>query len=188
MSQHNDAEPVIVTPRLELHHIGSADLITLFEDPMNLSIYEGMPFENPHHVLMDDSGPLRWRVPQVKADADVNKWFVRWMVEKSSREIVGSLSFHGPPDHRGMVEIGLGVHPGFQRKGFATEALTGMWSWVVQQKDVYVLRYTVDPNNEASVAVITKFGFSNVGTQIDPEDGPEDIYEISAEDFRIKFC
>ena len=63
-----------------------------------------------------------------------------------------------------------------------------MWSWVVEQKDVYVLRYTVDPNNEASVAVITKFGFSNVGTQIDPEDGPEDIYEMSAEDFRIKFC
>jgi RimJ/RimL family protein N-acetyltransferase len=188
MSQHNDAELVIVTPRLELHHIGSADLITLFEDPMNLSIYEGMPFKNPHHVLMDDSGPLRWRVPQVKADAAVNKWFVRWMVEKSSREIVGSLSFHGPPDHRGMVEIGLGVHTDFQGNGFATEALIGMWSWVVEQKDVHVLRYTVDPNNEASVAVITKFGFSNVGTQIDPEDGPEDIYEMSAEDFRIKFC
>jgi hypothetical protein len=36
--------------------------------------------------------------------------------------------------------------------------------------------------------VIRKFGFERVGQQIDPEDGPEDIYEMSAEDFRIKFC
>ena len=101
MSQHNDVEPVIVTPRLELNHIGSADLITLFEDPMNLSIYEGIPFDNPHHVLMDDSGPLRWRVPQVKSDPVVNKWFVRWMVEKETREIVGPLHFMAPQTSRG---------------------------------------------------------------------------------------
>jgi RimJ/RimL family protein N-acetyltransferase len=188
MSQHNDVEPVIVTPRLELHHIGSADLITLFEDPMNLFIYEGMPFDNPHHVLMDDSGPLRWRVPQVKSDPVVNKWFVRWMVEKETQEIVGSTSFHGPPDEQGMMEIGLGVHEHFQRRGYATEALTGMWLWVINQPGVKLLRYTVDPNNDASVAVIRKFGFERVGQQIDPEDGPEDIYEMSAEDFRIKFC
>ena len=187
MSQHNDVEPVIVTPRLELHHIGSADLITLFEDPMNLSIYEGIPFDNPHHVLMDDSGPLRWRVPQVKSDPVVNKWFVRWMVEKETREIVGSTSFHGPPDVQGMMEIGLGVHTDFQRRGYATEALTAMWSWVINQPGVELLRYTVDPSNEASVAVIKKFGFERVGQQIDPEDGPEDIYEMSANEFRRRF-
>ena len=187
MSQHNDVEPVIVTPRLELHHIGSGDLITLFEDPMNLSIYEGMPFYNPHHVLMDDSGPLRWRIPQVKSDPVVNKWFVRWMVEKETREIVGSVSFHGPPDEQGMMEIGLGVHPDFQQRGYATEALIGMWSWVVDQPRVELLRYTVAPDNLASVALIQKFGFMCVGQQIDPEDGPEDIYEMSADEFRQRF-
>jgi RimJ/RimL family protein N-acetyltransferase len=63
-----------------------------------------------------------------------------------------------------------------------------MWLWVINQPGVKLLRYTVDPNNDASVAVIRKFGFELVGQQIDPEDGPEDIYEMSAEDFRIKFC
>jgi RimJ/RimL family protein N-acetyltransferase len=109
------------------------------------------------------------------------------MVEKTTREIVGSISFHGPPDEAGMMEIGLGVHPDFQRRGYATEALTGMWSWVVDQPGVELLRYTVDPHNEASVAVIKKFDFVHVGQQIDPEDGPEDIYELSADEFRRLF-
>lgn len=187
MPQDNVSEAVITTPRLELHHICVDDLLSLFETPDDVSIYEGKPYANPHRILMDGSGPLRWRVPQVKSDPSVNKWFIRWMVEKETREIVGSTSFHGPPDEKGMMEIGLGVHDDFQRRGYATEALIGMWSWVVDQPGVELLRYTVDPDNEASVAVIKKFGFERVGQQIDPEDGPEDIYEMSANEFRRRF-
>ena len=187
MPQDNVSEAVITTPRLELHHMCVEDLMFLFETPDDVSIYEGKPYANPHRILMDGSGPLRWRVPQVKSDPSVNKWFIRWMVEKETREIVGSTSFHGPPDEKGMMEIGLGVHNDFQRRGYATEALIGMWSWVVDQPGVELLRYTVDPNNEASVAVIEKFGFERVGQQIDPEDGPEDIYEMSANEFRRRF-
>ena len=184
MLEHSSSEEMIATPRLELHHISASDLILLFESPENVSVYKVKSYTNPHRVLMDDSGPLRWRIPQVKADASVNRWFVRWMVEKTTREIVGSVSFHGPPDEAGMMEIGLGVHPDFQRRGYATEALTGMWAWVIEQPGVELLRYTVDPNNEASVGVIKKFGFLCVGQQVDPEDGPEDIYEMTAEEFR----
>ena len=187
MPQDNVSEAMIATPRLELHHICVDDLLSLFDTPDDVSIYEGKPYANPHSILMDESGPLRWRVPQVKSDPSVNKWFVRWMVEKETREIVGSTSFHGPPDEQGMMEIGLGVHEHFQRRGYATEALTGMWLWVINQPGVKLLRYTVDPNNDASVAVIRKFGFERVGQQIDPEDGPEDIYEMSANEFRRRF-
>ena len=187
MPQKDVLEAMIATPRLELHHICVDDLLCLFESAEDVTIYAGKPYSNPHRILMDESGPLRWRVPQVKSNPSVNKWFVRWMVEKETREIVGSTSFHGPPDEKGMMEIGLGVHAEFQRRGYATEALTGMWSWVVDQPDVELLRYTVDPNNEASVAVIKKFGFERVGQQIDPEDGTEDIYEMSANEFRRRF-
>jgi RimJ/RimL family protein N-acetyltransferase len=187
MPQNDDSEEMIATSRLELHHICVDDLLCLFESPEDVSIYEGQPYSNPHRVLMDESGSLRWRVPQVKLNPSVNKWFVRWMVEKTSREIVGSVSFHGPPDEAGMMEIGLGVHPDFQRLGFATEALTGMWTWVAEQPGVELLRYTVTPDNLASVALVKKFGFVCVGQQIDPEDGPEDIYEMSANEFRRRF-
>ena len=177
------SEPVIACERLDLHHISARDLVTLYEDPENLSIYGKGDFTNPYRVLIEGHSPLRWRVPQVKANPEVNKWFVRWMVLRETREIVGSLSFHGAPDETGMLEIGIGVHENFWRQGFGYEALLGMWLWAAPQAGVLKFRYTVDPNNEASVGLVRKFGFVHVGQQVDDEDGPEDIYEMSVKDF-----
>ena len=180
-------QPVIETDRLELHHIRGDHLVELFEARSDLPALQDNDFTNPLRVLVDFQGPLAWRVPQVKADPLVNKWFVRWIVLKENREVIGSTSFHGAPDGDGMMEIGLGVHDHFQRRGYATEALTAMWSWVIDQPGVELLRYTVTPDNLASVALVKKFGFVCVGQQIDPEDGPEDIYEMSANEFRRRF-
>ncbi len=176
-------EDVIVTEWLDLHHIGAADIITLYDNPEDTSIYINQPYKNTHRVLMDESGPLRWRIPQVKNDPSTNKWFVRWIVLRDSGVIIGNTNFHGPPDNNGMIEIGIEIDPLYQRRGFGTEALLGMWMWASTQSDVRVLRYTVSPTNGASVAVIKKLKFSHVGQQIDDVDGPEDIYEMTMDQF-----
>ena len=183
----NTAESVISTEWLELHHIGATDLISLYENPEDLTIYVDKPYKNNHRVLMDESGPLRWRVPQVKKDPSTNKWFVRWIVLRDSGVIIGSTSFHEPPDENGMLEIGIGIHPTYQRRGFGTEALLGMWTWAATQPGVHTFRYTVSASNYASVAVIKKLNFVHVGEQIDEVDGPEDIYEMALDVFRVEF-
>ena len=180
-------QQTLITPRLELHHINGTNLITLFENRDDSPILENVDFTNPHRVLVDFQGPLHWRVPQVKADPSSNKWFVRMIVLKENREIIGSTSFHGVPDENGMIEIGLGIEPEFHNQGFAKESLLAMWSWAVDQPGVKSLRYTVSPDNTPSIKVIEYFGFPFTGVQIDEEDGPENIYEISTEEFRKKF-
>jgi len=180
-------QKVIETPRLALHHICAEDLITLFEDPEDQSIYEGQPYSNPHRQLMDDKGPLAWRVPQVRENSELNRWFVRWIVLRATGEIIGSTSFHGAPDSEGMIEIGLGIQESFRNQGFAKETLLGMWRWALEDPLVKVLRYTVGIENAPSIRVIEYFGFHYQGEQIDEEDGPESIYEISREEFLGKF-
>ena len=187
MTRSDSRQPIIRTQRLELHHLCTGELVTLFEVPEDSSIYEGQPFTNPHRVLIDDSGPLRWRVPQVKSDRSLNKWFVRWIVLSQTREIIGSTSFHGPPSADGMIEIGLGIHPEFQGQGFGPESLIGMWSWATENIDVKRLRYTVSQSNTRSVRLIQKLGFSDVGVQIDDVDGLETIFEMSSAGFRDMF-
>jgi len=177
----------IETPRLLLHHICAYDLITLFEEPENLVIYEGKPYTNPHRHLMDESGPLAWRVPQVRVDPSLNKWFVRWIVLKESKEIIGSTSFHGAPDSSGMIEVGLGIQENFRNQGFAREALRGFWLWALQFPEVKILRYTVSPTNLPSIRVINSFGFGYKGEQMDEIDGPESIYEIPRDEFLANF-
>jgi hypothetical protein len=81
-------EPVIETKRLELHHLSAQAIIELFEKKSDSVALSGKTFTNPHRVLVDNSGPLRWRVPQVKVDPSVNKWFVRWIVLKETSEVI----------------------------------------------------------------------------------------------------
>ena len=180
-------QPLISTERLELHHIPTDGLIELFEIKSDIKAIAGRDFTNPHQVLIHDSGPLAWRVPQVKEDPTTNKWFVRFIVLRSSGEIIGSTSFHGVPDEVGMMEIGIGIEEQFWNNGYAKEALRGMWNWVCHEPGVRTLRYTVSPSNLASVKIIESFGFAHTGQQIDEEDGPEDIYEMSVEDFMKKW-
>ena len=178
---------LIHTKRLDLHHINADDLIELFENRDDAKALSGKDFTNPLRVLIDFQGPLAWRVPQVKENSEVNKWFVRWAVLRSTQEIIGSASFHGAPDESGMMEIGLGVEAAYQRQGFGREILQGMWGWVVTEPGVTTLRYTVSPTNIASIALINSFEFEYIGEQMDEVDGPESIYEMSAEKYRSKF-
>ena len=101
-----------------------------------------------------------------------------------SKEIVGSISFHAPPDEVGMIEIGFGICEPCRNQGFGKEALLGMWTWVIDQPGVTTLRYTVSATNTPSMAIINSLGFEHIGQQIDEEDGPEEIFEMSVTEFR----
>ncbi|MFM1796415.1 MAG: hypothetical protein RL733_196 [Actinomycetota bacterium] len=180
-------EPVLITERLELHHISIQGIIDLLEEKRDVAAIAGRDIRNPYRILIDSPGPLSWRVPQVKGNPAVNKWFVRFIVAKDSREIIGSTSFHGSPDHQGMIEIGLGIEEPFQNQGFAKESLLGMWRWATTFPEVRTLRYTVSPDNLPSISVIRHFGFDFKGQQLDEIDGPENIYEMSSEVFKSRW-
>ena len=101
--------------------------------------------------------------------------------------IIASTGFHSLPNEDGMIEIGFGVDGKFQNLGYGQEILHGMWGWVVGDPKVKTLRYTVSPNNLVSVHIIKKLGFNLIGQQIDEEDGPEDIYELSVEEYKNNY-
>ena len=180
-------QPPITTKRLTLHHIPADGLISLLDEKSDLLAISNRDFTNPLQVLVASEGPLRWRVPQVKNDPATNKWFIRFIVLREINQVIGSISFHGVPDETGMIEIGLGIEEPFRGKGYAQEALLGMWRWACGEEGVKVLRYTVSPDNAPSMAIIERFGFTFKGVQIDEEDGPENIYEMSVEEFQDKW-
>lgn len=180
-------QPPISTDRLELHHIPADGLISLFEEKRDEKAIAGRDFSNPLQNLVLEAGPLGWRVPQVKADPSTNKWFVRFIVLKELKIVIGSISFHGIPDENGMMEIGLGIEEAYRNQGFAKEALLGMWRWVCGEPGVRTLRYTVSPENIPSIKIIEGYGFNYLGQQMDEIDGPENIYEMSVKDFIEKW-
>lgn len=178
-----DGDDVIHTARLDLHHVRPAEYAWLAVDREDPRLWVDRGFSNPHRHLVDDPGPIPFRMTLIADDPQTAPLLLRMAVLRTDAVIIGSGGFHGRPDADGMIEIGVGIEPAFRGRGFAQELLHGLWSWVVEQPGVVRLRYTVSPGNAPSQAIIRKFGFVYVGTQLDEIDGVEDIYEMTAEEY-----
>ncbi|MDP2675436.1 MAG: GNAT family N-acetyltransferase [Dehalococcoidia bacterium] len=142
------------------------------EAAAGFKLAEGWP--DPH-----DERFLRLRLRQMREDAAVQPWLVRAMVPRDrERGMLGHIGFHGPPDERGMAEMGYTVLPPFRRRGYALEAARGMMDWTLREHGVRLFRLSISPDNAPSLAMAAKMGFRQVGEQIDDEDGLELIFEL----------
>jgi len=140
-------------------------------------------FTNPYKHLVEGPSPLAHRIPRVKQEPSFAEICLILAISKSDNKVIGSAGFHDLPDERGMIEIGFGIVPEMQNQGFGMELLLGMWHTICKRSDVKILRYTVAPDNEPSMHIINKLGFTKVGEQIDLEDGLELIFEMTAVEF-----
>ena len=142
-------------------------------------------FSNPYKHLIEGPSPLVHRIPRVKKEPSFAE--IGLVLAIANGEIIGSAGFHDFPDANGMIEIGFGIVPERQRQGYGIELLHGMWKAISERSDVKILRYTVSPENEASMHVIKKLDFELIGEQMDEEDGLELIYELSVEEYLKNF-
>lgn len=79
-----------------------------------------------------------------------------------------------------MVEIGYSVAPDFRRQGYGRSALVELLRLAGAEPTVTTVRATIGPDNVASLATISGFGFVQVGEQWDEEDGLELVFEVPA--------
>ena len=77
----------------------------------------------------------------------------------------GHAGFHGPPDETGMVEISYSVAPDFRRQGYARAMLAELLHRAAVEPAVTTVRATTSPDNAASLATVSGFGFVEVGEQ-----------------------
>lgn len=96
-------------------------------------------------------------------------WYAAWLIALPTGERIGDLCFKGLGDD-GTVEIGYGLLPAWQGKGYATEAVTAAVAWAATQPGVRKIEAETDPDNAASRRVLAKAGFLPTGE--DGEEGP----------------
>ncbi|GHH57189.1 GNAT family N-acetyltransferase [Lentzea cavernae] len=83
----------------------------------------------------------------------------RLIIERATDEVVGSLGLFWPPSD-GRVEIGYGVVPSRQGRGYASEATAALAAFALRWDDVHAVHANVEPSNPASARVLEKAGFS----------------------------
>ena len=83
--------------------------------------------------------------------------------EQSGNDLVASgRKVGGPvgPPQEGEVEIGYGIVPSLQRRGYATEAVQAMVADIFQLDSVLTVTANVDLDNPASIRVLEKSGMA----------------------------
>jgi ribosomal-protein-alanine N-acetyltransferase len=133
-------------------------------------------------LFIDEDSKWLWnyRLKQLETEPEAAAWIVKAVVAEPDGAVIGHAGYHGPPDDRGMVEVGYTVDPAYRRRGYATAILAALLERAAAEPAVRVVRASVSPGNAASLATIAHFGFTQIGDQWDEEDGLELLFERPA--------
>lgn len=111
-------------------------------------------------------------------------WLARAVVLRETGAMIGHCGFHGPPGMAhlepylpGGVELGYTVYPALRGRGYATEAVRGLMAWAAAQ-GVPGFVLSIASDNAPSLAIARRLGFARVGSHVDDEDGPEEIFAL----------
>jgi RimJ/RimL family protein N-acetyltransferase len=102
----------------------------------------------------------------IRADPVTRLWGDRVMISREGpRRVVGSVVFHGAPDHEGAVEIAYGVEEESQGKGYGSEGTLASVAWAMEQESVRLLRATTPSWHVISQRILAKCGLKVVGSR-----------------------
>ena len=133
----------------------------------------------------DEGRWIRRRLEQLQLDPDLQRWLIRAIGLRQERQMVGHIGFHTGPRPEYLrdiapegVEYGYTVYGPFRRRGYAREACEALMKWAYEVEGVREFVVTISPENIASRGLAEGFGFEQVGSHIDEEDGLEYIYRL----------
>jgi len=108
----------------------------------------------------------------IEGGEGVAVWYVWYAIRRATHDIppvvVACGGYFGPPSPDGTVEIGYSVVPEWRRHGYATELVRGLSKRAFDTPSVRRILAEADVENMASIGVLTRCGFRNMGTGREP--------------------
>ncbi|MEK9198393.1 GNAT family N-acetyltransferase [Ureibacillus sp. FSL E2-3493] len=102
---------------------------------------------------------------ELNKDPSLLGWGVWFVIEKETNQIVGDIGFKGKPNLENTVEVGYGILPSFQNKGYATEAVRELLNWAFFNSNVTKIVAECIEDNDSSIRVLEKLNMEKVGLQ-----------------------
>jgi ribosomal-protein-alanine N-acetyltransferase len=168
----------VTTPQVRILQLDPQTIAALADGDLELAQTTSPAPLTPWLAGPESVSTWRYRAKQAVETPDDLPWITGVLCDAGSGEAVGKAGFHGAPNADGMVEVGYAIDPAHRRRGYARAALESLMDRARCEPDVRVLRATISPTNQASLALIAQYPFVEVGEQWDDEDGLEIIFEI----------
>lgn len=98
-----------------------------------------------------------------KADLPQHDWLTYWLIVIREEGIgAGMLGFKGFPNEKGSTEIGYGIDPAYQGKGYMSEAVQALIDWAFAHPSCKVITASA-VENPASSRLLKRLGAELVG-------------------------
>ena len=156
----------IFTSRLELVPLTKLQLeiilldLSSFEEQIGLTVARDFFTERVQHAIRMKIEKMR------RVDESRYVWFTYWLIIVREENIgAGMLGFKGYPNKEGATEIGYGIDPAYQNKGFMTESVRALIDWAFSHEYCQVITAT-KVGNPASNRLLEKLG-ANLVRQTD---------------------
>ena len=120
------------------------------------------------------------RLRQMREDPRFLEWCPHAVVLEGT--MIGHAGYHGPPgvnakQNPDAVEIGYTIEEPYRGRGYATAAATELLRRAEERGIRHFVACTA-PDNEPSLAIIRRLGFTQTGEAMDEEDGLELVFEL----------
>jgi RimJ/RimL family protein N-acetyltransferase len=117
-------------------------------------------------------------------DRQDHSWITYWLIRHLGDQIgIGMLGFKGKPDYVGQIEIGYGIDPAYQNRGYTTEAARRLIQWAFEDPSCQrIIAPDTRKDNPASNRVLEKLGM-----KIYKETNDVFSWELDRNDF-IQLC
>jgi RimJ/RimL family protein N-acetyltransferase len=149
----------IITERVLLRplRVEEAPEVVAYRRDPRVARYQGWGVVDPGEIERDLAG-MAGRTP-----CDVpGPWFQLAIVEVASDALAGDLGVRLLGERPDAAEIGYTVAPGFQRLGYATDAVRAMCDWMLGPRALARVIATIDASNLPSLLVIERSGFVRI--------------------------
>lgn len=144
---------ILETERLRIHPASDEEMRALIANEED----EGLKLAYGEMLAMAEKHP------------DCREWYAAWFIENTESERLGELCFKGL-SAEGSAELGYGILPAFQNRGYATEAVNAVTAWALSDGKAKCITAETEEDNAASKRVLLKCGFAPTGAY--GEEGP----------------
>jgi len=149
-----DEFPVLFTSRLRLRKISLEDSSAFFALRKNKEFSTYLDRDKP-----EDEEEIKQLIESILQQFENNE-AICWVISPIDREeFMGTISYWKIDKPHYRAEIGYGIHPDFQRKGYMSEVLQKVIDYGFREMNLHSIEANINPNNVASIKLVEKHGF-----------------------------
>ena len=148
--------------KIKLRALEPEDLEFLYQIENNESFWEVSHTQKPFSKFI-----LRQYLENAHLDIYESKQLRLLIEEESTKKQIGMIDlFDFNPQHK-RAGIGILIHPDFQKKGYATEALALLIKYAFSHLQVHQLYANITSDNSKSLSLFKKHNFKKIGIKKD---------------------